>query len=467
MPPIDRRTLLLGLAGGTGLLLTGCAVPSGGKDGGQKADPTVAGSDPKNPFGVKASDPLDVVIFKGGFGDDYAKAVEETYKQAFPGADVKHSGLQKLQETLQPRFVSGHPPDVIDNSGASALNGVTLQKGGQLLDLKALLDAPSVDDPKVLVRDTLLPGVIESGTLGDIVASVNYAFTVGGFWYNQDLFEKNGWEYPKTWDELLALCARIKASGMAPFTYQGKFPGYFLEPLMQMMARTGGEQTMAAVDNLEPGAWQSQPVADAAGAIEKLVKNGYILQGSEGLSHTEAQQAWVDGKAALIPCGSWLENEMKSTTPKGFRMAVGPTPAVTAQDKLPATAISASSSEGFIVPKDGKNTAGGLEFLRLLLSKQAASKFSELTGSMTTVKGAGADVTNSPALTSARKAVEAAGKDTIAFRFGGWYGDLYTAGSTAMGELLTGRIDAAGFMKRTQAAADKVAKDSNVVKYHR
>src|SRR5919108_517533 len=69
-------------------LIATCA--SGGSDsggGGGGAEKTS-----ENPFGVKASDPLDVVIFKGGYGDDYAKFHESLYQKKFPETTVKHAG---------------------------------------------------------------------------------------------------------------------------------------------------------------------------------------------------------------------------------------------------------------------------------------------------------------------------------------------------------------------------------------
>ena len=463
-----RRTFLLGTAGLAALALSGCATPST-KGGGASpsASARTAVTSGSNPFGVAATAPLEVVIFKGGFGDDYAKFVEAMYNKAFPDAVIKHQGIQKIQETLQSRFVAGNPPDVIDNSGGSALNLATLKESGQLLDLKALLEAPSIDNPSVKVKDTLLAGVVEAGTLNGDFVSLNYAFTVYGFWFNQALFDEKGWEVPTTWDELMTIGGIIKAAGMAPFTYQGKFPSYFVDPLMQMIGKAGGLQAVIDIDNLKADAWRTDKVKACVGAIEQLVKAGFMLEGSEGLSHTEAQQAMIDGKAAFIPSGSWLENEMKSTLPAGFSMAVMPTPSVSADDALPTTAIEASSSEAFIVPAQGKNTAGGLEFLRLMLSNEAATKFSQLTGSLTTVVGAGESVNTSPALTSSRKAVAAAGKDIIGFRFAGWYGDMYNSVSTAMGELLAGRITSAEFIDRSQEAADKTASDPDVVKYTR
>jgi hypothetical protein len=111
--------------------------------------------DADNPLGVDPSAPLDVVIFKGGFGDDYALHVNKMYQQRFPDAQITYAGIQRLGEQLQPRFVAGTPPDVIDNSGAGNLDNAALVAEGQLSDLADLLAAPSLDTEGKTVGETL------------------------------------------------------------------------------------------------------------------------------------------------------------------------------------------------------------------------------------------------------------------------------------------------------------------------
>jgi N-acetylglucosamine transport system substrate-binding protein len=45
--------------------------------------------DAENPLGVDPSAPLDVVIFKGGFGDEYALNVNEMYQSLYPEATIE------------------------------------------------------------------------------------------------------------------------------------------------------------------------------------------------------------------------------------------------------------------------------------------------------------------------------------------------------------------------------------------
>ena len=69
-------------------------------------------------------------------------------------------------------------------------------------------------------------------------------------------------------------------------------------------------------------------------------------------------------------------------------MAVAPTPSLGSGDKLPFEAIRGTAGEPFIVPAKAKNGAGGLEYLRTMLSMKGAQDFTRKVSSLTVVAGA-------------------------------------------------------------------------------
>ena len=459
--PYPTRRALLKTAATASLtvpLLAACVTSGAKEKTTQQTGEKTAG----NPLGVKADAPLEVVVFKGGYGDDYAIKAEAQYTQRYPEAKVDHKGLQKVGEAMQPRFVAGDPPDVVDNTGAGRLDIATLVGAGQVGDLADLLDAPALDVPGKKVRDTLLPGVVDDGTFGGATVALNFTYTVWGLWYSKPFFAEKGWTYPATWTEMLSLCAAIKKTGVAPWTYQGKYPEYINDPLLSMAAKTGGKDLIKAVDNLQPGAWKQDALVQAATAFAELAGKGYIMSGSEALSHTEAQAAWCQKKAAFIPCGSWLESEQKGVAPAGFDMVMGVVPAFAASD-----AVQAASSESFLVPSRAKNAAGGKEYLRILFSKASATAFAQANSTLPAVAGATDGLTLSSGLGSVRDAVTAAGDNTFTYRFRTWYAPLAKAVDDATGELVNKRISPADWSIRIQKAADALAKDATVTKYTR
>ena len=465
---ISRRGLVHGAAG-LGVLagtsgLAGCAL-GGGED-----DPDAAKGDTSsaNPLGVKPDAPLEVVIFNGGFGEEYAQAHQAMYRERYPRAEIRHSATQQIAETLQPRFVAGEPPDVVNNSGGSQIDFNGLVSQGALSDLGALLDAPSLDDPKVTVRQTLRPGIVEAGSYDGRFLALNYAYTAYGVWYSEKLFAARGWQYPRTWDAMIALCRRIKAAGIAPWTYQGKHARYLSWLILASAAKLGGVEVLKAIDNLEPGAWRHDAVRTAADAYSQLAVDGFLQPGAAGMDHIQAQTEWSRGRAAFISCGSWLENEQKAVTPPDFRIAVAPTPSLTTGDKLPFEAFRGTGSEPFVVPAKARNQRGGLEYLRVMLSRRAATDFTGKVSSLTCVAGAGTGTGRSPGLSSVTAMVDAAGANTFTWLYSSYYRKLErTLVDAACADLFAQRITAAQWTVRCQQAADAIARDSSIKKYKR
>jgi len=423
----------------------------------------------RNPFGLDGNGvTLEGVHFKGGFGDDYIKFAGAMMEKLYPGLTYKHEGIQKIADQIRPRLVGGNPPDVTDNSGAGSFPTIDLINEGQLQPLDELMEALSLDTPGVKFKDTLFPGSQEDGFIEGKQWFVNIAYTASGIWYSKPLFEQMGFAYPKTWDELLALAETIKKDGkMAPWTYQGKYPYYMwgivLFPLIQ---HAGGPGALLAIDNLEPNAWKTPEVKRAVESIYTLHDKGYIMPGTAALTHTESQAEWLNKKAAFIPCGTWLENEMKTVTPADFNMVVGAIPGY-ADGKGDQKAVQASGGEPFVVWAKGKNPKFGMEFLRAQLSRSSARYFAENVSSLMPVKDATEGAKISSGTQSAIAMVNGSGGANIKFQITNWYSTFTKDFETYVGELLTGVKKPDDFIAAVQELADKVAADPEVKKFKR
>jgi N-acetylglucosamine transport system substrate-binding protein len=421
-----------------------------------------------NPLGVDPAAPLDVVIFKGGFGDEYAINVNENlYGKLYPDAEITYAGIQRLGEQLQPRFVAGEPPDVIDNSGAGALDTAALVAEGQLADLADLMAAPSYDTEGKTFAETLVPGSQDTGVYDGKQLNLNWALTVIGVWYNQALFDEKGWTYPETWDDMMAMTEEIKAAGMAPWVTTGVHPQYMRGFVFDQMLYKHDPQALIDIDNLVADAWKSQAVTDVATAIAQLAENDNILKGWDGLDHVQSQNEWLQGKGVFLPCGTWLENEMKDSIPEGFQMVVAPTPSL-AGDEVPFSGIIATGGEPFIVPAQGKNVQGGKEWLRLLFSVEGGRFFAENTKSLSVVQGSGDGLDLGTAFASTQAAIANAGENTFpTSRYSDWYADMELQIKAEIASLLQGQSSVGDFQNNCQEIADATADDDSIQKYTR
>ncbi|GAA5204389.1 N-acetylglucosamine/diacetylchitobiose ABC transporter substrate-binding protein [Streptomyces thinghirensis] len=460
-----KRSAALGLISvPTMSFLSACA--SGGGDDQEKAE--AGKKSAENPLAVNDGAQMEFVLFDGGFGKEYAEDAVKLYEKAFPKAKVKFSATQKIQSTLQPRFNGGNPPDLVDNSGAEQMDMGVLVGKKQLTDLTPLLDAPSYDDPNKKVRDTLRPGIVEMGQFdGDPVWILYYAYTVYGNWYSQKALDSLDAEYPKTWDEMLAVCEKAKKKGMAGWTYAGKYPYYIPFSMSPMIAKVGGVEVLNAIDNLEPNAWKHPAVKTVFEAWYELFKKGYILKGTPGLDHIQSQTAWAKGDALFIPNGSWVENESAKVIPADFGLTVSAPPGIDDSDKMPFGTMWASGGEPFIVPAKAANGAGGMEQLRIMLSEASSKNFTSKVKSLSAYNGGTDGIELTPGLKSGVAALELAGENVVNPRMQDWYVQLQKEkiGVSCLGEMMAGRLTPAETIKKIQGYADDAAKDSSIKHY--
>ena len=420
-----------------------------------------------NPLGLEAGTPVEGIFFEGGYGRAYIDHAADIFRALHPENEISVAGIQRVGEQLRPRFIGGNPPDVIDNSGADNLDTAALVAEDQLADLAALMAAPSVDTPGKTFAETLFPGSQVDGVYNGKQLVLNIAYTVFGIWNSQTLFDEKGWTYPATWDEMLALCETIKTAGMNPWTYQGKYPQYMVfGVLVPLIYKVAGPQAVIDIDNLVDGAWTKPEVLQAVTMMSELATNDYIMAGTEGLTHTESQAEWLKGNAVFLPCGTWLENEMKELTPEGFNMVVHPTPGVEGGAGA-LEAIYASSGEIYFVPSAANSVVGGMEFMRCMLSKDSAKYFAENVSSLMPVAGGTEGVEVSSGMSSALAAVDAAGENIFSYSYENWYTDLSFETRDRTGDLLTGRITPEEWVEAVQAKADSIKADANIPKYTR
>ena len=445
---LKRRTLLQGALAGA--VLSGCSTT-----------PVAPPVSKENPFTVDGNAPVDLVI-----SEEYGGFAAAAYRKRYAAAVVTPKLAPQLSGQLLPRFAAGNPPDVVLSTGDDELELGRLVKEGQLTDLQQLLDAPSWDNPNAAVKDQLLPDMLNFGRYDGTQRTVNYIASVYGLWYSASLFQRNGWEVPRTWMDLLALGADMKAAKLGPFIYAGTHPYYLLELVLTLAAKTGGPDVVKRIDNLEDGAWKDESVTKAIVAVGELAKRGLLAAGTAAYDHIGSQKRFLAGKAGMLPCGNWLENEMKGLVPQDFALTMFAVPPLDSSPAL-ASGVHVAATAPFLVPDKARNKAGGLEYLRALLSADVAAQVTSEASQLTIVRGAADGLEMGSALRSARDLLSAAGDQLIVWYFDDWYPQFADVAATATGQFMAGGLQQSEWTARIQAAADKLKQDSAVTKYHR
>lgn len=426
------------LVGAAAVAISGCGKEAASTTGESGGGATTTGT-------------LEVAAFQGGYGIDlYQKFGKEYGEKA--KLEVKVDGSPDVWTKLQPRFVTGDVPDLVFPGWG--FDHWKAAYEGQLVDLTSALGEDNW-------RDRFIPSILKLGEYEGKQYIMPYFVSVTGWWYDPAVFAKNGWTPPATFEELLVLCEKIKAKGIAPITFQGQYPDYMLDGfLAPWIISNGGNQALDDCQNMKPGAWKSPAVLAAAGMIAQLRDNGYFQKGATGMNHTQSQTEFVNGRAAMIPCGSWLYSEMLSTAPKGSEMAFLHVPML-------AGGVGDKSAVGikiepWMVPAKAKNVKGGIELFKYMTQPEQVNEFATEKGALMALKGV--DVSKLPKAN--QMAADALAKSTAIWsaEYRSWYKDFNKELEGAMASLLSGDLTAVAFCERVEAKAEETRNDPDIVK---
>ncbi|CAM3404230.1 ABC transporter substrate-binding protein [Marinicrinis lubricantis] len=190
----------------------------------------------------------------------------------------------------------------------------------------------SVWDQSIYDIDQTVKEITTEGTYEIAGRYLDESYTIplwangGGLFYNQQLFEEHGWnQNPKTWDEFVKLLEEIHAEGIIPITFPGQYP-YYLDysfgPVKAFeLADINGnlEQFTEDFRNFNLPQYLAEENIERLNRIYELGQKGYFPSGIAALNHTQAQMQVLQGKAALVSTGVWVENEMKESAPEDFK----------------------------------------------------------------------------------------------------------------------------------------------------
>lgn len=325
---------------------------------------------------------LDIPVFSGGFGVAFYEETAREFETLRPGVKVKLYGDPRIQDKLRVRMIDGDLPDA---AFPRDLLIPALARAGKLRDLTPFLDGPNWEGD-ARWRDTFLPGALDGWRIDGGTYGLPLGYACWSIFYNQALFQSHGWRVPQTWDEFFVLCEQIKATGLAPVSLTGvygQYPDAFLRSAYYNLA---GPEAWTALNELAPGA-RLDPRYERAAEVLQRITQRYTLSGWEGATHTAAQVAFLEGRAAMTVSGSWMVNEMAGKIPAGFEIGVMNFPVFTDGVADP-TSIQASADNFFVFATgDPVREKLTLDFLRFLTSRSRAAAFVRRMDAPVAVRG--------------------------------------------------------------------------------
>ncbi|MDD3340011.1 MAG: ABC transporter substrate-binding protein [Lachnospiraceae bacterium] len=367
-------------------------------------------------------------------------AVDAYVEESGVKVDVQFKGRTGQREGLQAALDAGTHIDLFDED-IDRVNGFW---GSYLMDLEEMAKAADYDKT---ANAGLMSACREVG--GGTLKSIPYQPNVFAFFYNKDLFEQAGiTAEPKTWDEFLAACQKLKDAGITPITcddaYADCMIGYHL-------GRLAGEEKVKSI--VAEGTWDDPIVVQMANDYADLAAKGYFSENIGSNVWPAGQNSELAlGEAAMYLNGSWLPNEVADMAGEDFNWGCFSYPAVTtgATDTATGTEAANYGAQVYAVNKDSKMGQQAFD----LICKITKGEFDQQLADGS--NGIPADTTNTewPALVQCTKPV----MDACTTRYSWAVGiesdeDMTPVIKENFIKLMAGTLDAQGFVDAMMAAS--------------
>ena len=333
--------------------------------------------------------------------------IVKDFEATNPGIKVKVSTFEPDAYKTQIKVVlgGGEAPDIYFVwSGEKMLHSFV--RGGKVADLTSYMDADGG-----AWRRRMIPASLDRFSFDGKVRGVPYLLQCTFFFYNKAMFEKHGWQAPKTWKELETLCGKIKAAGITPLALGNaeKWPAHHY-PFVLTQRLIGKEATEKEYDPTGPGDYSDPGFVKALQMFSDFAKQGVFNSSPNGTSRNTARALFYAGKTAMFYTGTWDFSRLVKggEAPESFWLQWDffNFPAVEG-GKGDQTAL-AGAPDGYVVAESSKDKDAAVKFLQFMTTQEQARKFVAACQELVQVQGAVEEKTSGPHLFKYAQMVEQA-----------------------------------------------------------
>lgn len=232
----------------------------------------------------------------------YFETVEKQFKVRYPNATIRWEKLDEknFEDITSEQLKSDQAADILFNQ---KIKGYA--KAGYLLDLS---DQPWVQRMIDSAKQTVAYKGKTYGAALDV--------STFGVYYNKDIFDRLQLQPPQTWDEFIALCAKIKQAGLSPIL--GGFKDtWTIQGVYLPIAATSEflDNPNFELDLYEGKVKINGPeINRAMQKFTELAHNDFFNPDALHIGYEESTQQFIDGKGAMQVMGSWTPGVVDSKT---------------------------------------------------------------------------------------------------------------------------------------------------------
>lgn len=251
---------------------------------------------------------------------------------------------------------------------------------GQPAFLDEVLDAGVLAtlDKNDYIDDTFIPGSLVGFMKDGELYGLPRNTDVAGFYYNQKMFEDNGWKVPTTYDELLELAGTIKDAGIVPLAMDGGDGWPLAVYLSDILFKLTGSDYASVVSNaIATGDFSDENIVKATQILKESADAGLFQNGYDSQDYGTAMNLFTNGQAAMFYMGSWetsmaLNEDIPEEIRTNIRVFTMP---VIEGGKGIATDIAAWNGGGYAVSAKSEVKDEAIKFLNYMYQPDKLSKY--------------------------------------------------------------------------------------------
>lgn len=250
-------------------------------------------------------------------------------------------------------------------------------------------------------QPSFLDEVLEAGVLAELNEAdyADYGFIAGsleGFkkddklyglprntdimliYYNQKMFEDNGWTVPATYEDLIALCKDIKAAGITPIAMDGGDGWPMACFLTDILVKVAGTDYASIVkDAVASGDFTAPEMKQATQILVDCAAAGMFQTGYDSQDYGTTMNLFTNGQAAMYCMGSWdcsmaLNEDIVPEIRDNIRAFTMP---VVEGGKGGANDIAAWNGGGYAVSASSAVKEEAIKFLNYMYQPDKLSKY--------------------------------------------------------------------------------------------
>ncbi len=278
------------------------------------------------------------------FHEPYKKAIAD-FEKAHPGVKVKMETFENeaYKTKIKAAVAANELPDIFF-TWAGGFSESFVSSGKVLC-----LDDYYKNYESSISMAALANDVYDGKLYGSVTCT-----PVSVMWYNKAMFEKQGLEVPKTWDEFKAVCQKFVDAGIKPIGSSVK-DTWVLAMLHDGLAlKSAGAEKVQKSLTKQGQSYNDPDFVKAATCLKELVDMGAFIDGATGLSNDEASASFYAEQVPMYFTGSWMGGSIMTDAEKPENFSVAPIPVVNDANAA-ITDFMGGGSDTLMVSADTKN----------------------------------------------------------------------------------------------------------------